>query len=573
MELSNRTFNRYMYAAAIEAPVPRAVQHSTAHRVAWEDTDMRQRWDIDGGEADGTQFFAVPRFARGKPPLRIDVHIPDSAQHPRDLQRVLDSNSCMLVDTDSVGSTPLCQHILHALEAWTDRFQGLEEAYMSMPFASRIIIHNIRADVRQMSVDMHADHSVEQRMLSIHTLQGLWKLPTTCWPRALDLGDLRLLRQPHPGISLVRLRGCGDRIFVFKSLPPDTGRFYHELRTLVTLPAHPNIIGAPLYLVTIRCRFGGKQGVCGFILHYYPTGSLKATLLARRTSGISLTTKLAWARQIGSALIHIQNSPLAFYTNLKLQNIVMVERHGALDACLIDFEQRLGPSSWSPPEVHYVSYLMHLATHSTNQETRRDTAELLKVYIPGWRPRDELTKYCNPQHGYCEPWPTLMANGQSESVQVYMFGKLLWCIFEDVPEFCAHASSRKVLQPEGHRQKPEFRNTPPELRDVIMQCTSGAMEWRGRYAGLTRTGRLIHPRGTNASTAGPQDVDRAAKRWWEEELSDAQRYVEACILSTTAGAEPWDENEVLVAIAQRPTLAEVQAAVERFRPEPEPLGT
>jgi serine/threonine protein kinase len=112
---------------------------------------------------------------------------------------------------------------------------------------------------------------------------------------------------------------------------------YHELKMLLTMTPHPNIIPRPLYLVTQKCRFGGNIGVCGFILEYYPGGNLRDPLPQDIPSLKSLQARLDIARRITSALIHVQEDVPGFYTDLKLPNVLISSDAEGVRALLADF--------------------------------------------------------------------------------------------------------------------------------------------------------------------------------------------------------------------------------------------
>ena len=179
-----------------------------------------------------------------------------------------------------------------------------------------------------------------------------------------------------------------------------------------------------------------------------------------------------------SALNHIQKSSVGFYPNLKLNNIVISVRHkGELDAVLINFEQRLGPSSWSPPEVHYASYIAHLVSFSPHEDEKAKFTRLLESATPDWKKRSKSSRYENTPDGYCFPW-SASTRKQREAAQVVMLGKLLWCIFENTPTLNTSLTIDAFREDDTDISFPAFRHTPQSLRDCIKRCTLGAMEWK-----------------------------------------------------------------------------------------------
>ena len=573
MEPTISTFALYMYPTAIYASSARQRSHSpddsspSALELDSQIEGLHQSatvtWQIDGGEFDGAQFFAIPNFARGRTPIRVDTFIPESDDHPPSLRKALQSNSSMLLESTRVGSSALSQHIVNALNFWSNSLADFEETYMKLPFGSQILIEDIRSDVRLMRIQLLPKQELEQQLMSIKALQALWCLPEDKWPEVLDISNLELIQQPFPTITLVHVAGGGEKIFVFKSMPDDIKYFYHELKVLLMMDSHPNVIARPHYLVTKRCGFGGKSGVCGFVLDYHPSGTLRDRLCRNHHASIKATDQFRWAKQLTSALIHIHQTFPGFFSNLKLNNIVMALEGQSLQAMLIDFEQRLGPSSWSPPEVHYVGYLCHLASFSPSTSDKLRYTNLIQSYIPDWKPLDKKSRYQNPKDGYCDPWPVFTPEEQ-EAAQVFMLGKLLWCIFERTSSVNTIITRDTFREESCDQSFPEFRLSPSKLQDCIRRCTSGAAEWRGRHAGLVRKGNLIVPRDRVDDDDDPVsvgEVEEAARIWWMEEIRTAERYIEARVRQRK-GTATVEDGLILGSALQRPKLKEVLAILE-----------
>ena len=216
------------------------------------------KWRLDGVDVDGTRFFAVPTFALGHTPLRIDVYIPGQDEYSFQLRQVLQSGSTMLLRSKQATRLGISQHVLRALEFWSGQYPSFQSEYNSMPFGCRIDINAVHSDIRQMDIHFYPTYEVEQQWYSVKALQGIWNIPPENWPEAVDLTDLQMQFQLHEAITLVRIpTRHPSKNFVFKSLVRDVKYLYHELKMLLSMEPHPNIISRPLYIVTKRCRFGG----------------------------------------------------------------------------------------------------------------------------------------------------------------------------------------------------------------------------------------------------------------------------------------------------------------------------
>jgi hypothetical protein len=241
----------------------------------------------------------------------------------------------------------------------------------------------------------------------------------------------------------------------------------------------------------------------------------------------------------------------------------MSSHNGTLDTVMIDFEQRLGPSSWSPPEIHYISYIAHLASFSPSPDDKARYTRLMCAFDPTWKKQDKNSLYKNSPDGYCVPWPAFTKK-QRESAQVFMLGKLLWCVFESTPTLNTAITIDTFREEETDISFPEFRHTPGGLRDCIRQCTAGAMEWEGRYYPVIREADRMVPRGKVGNETCADDVADAMKRWWRVEIERAEEFVQAMLKqkSNAAGA-PDEQNEVLKSMRQRPSLREVSLFLEK----------
>jgi hypothetical protein len=584
MDHLTATRTNIMYPTGIEAPIINIDKEYSETLPQWMDSVLNPKnrvdsytpvqdptWRMDGAEADGARFFTIPNFALGKAPLRIDTCIPKPGKTHEPTSNILWPPSTMSVRSCLVKSLEISQYILRALESWSSQQSDLEKLYMSMPFGSRIVLGNTGGDIKRLNVQLIPVYDIEQQWLSVKTLQAMWTLSPTSWPDIIDIDDLGFIYQLHEAISLVHLVGKDpSRIFVFKSVLRELPYFYHELKILLTIEPHRNIISRPLFLVTKKCRFGGKVGLCGFILEYYPMGNLQDTLSWSSGSPLpSFHDQLRWAEQLTSALIHIHSSPIGFYANLKLINVVIDPSLGTSgsNAILIDFEQRSACFSWSPPEINYIHYLEHLASFSLNPDTRFRYTSMLQSYLPSWKPLSFRERYSNPPYGYSAPWLAL-SHEEKESAQVFMLGKLLWCIFERVPSMSSCVTTETFREEPYDILFPKFVRTPQPMRECIRKCTAGAPEWNERWPGVIRRANKIYPIGKTGFRGEPEgtirETQEAGVEWWREQIRDAEHFLairksQRSMVVLEAG----DEDKIAFMV-QRPTLHEVLTVIQKL---------
>lgn len=595
-------------------------------------------WRMDGCQSDGHRLFITPLFALNKPPQRVDVYLSDEDEYrlSRGLRRVLEPDKSMTVPSKESWRVPLSQHILRGLEHWSRAERTFEKDYTSLPFGSYIAVETIRADQTRIRMHLVPRYETEREWVSAKGLAELWSrpgLPTIHWPEVIDLRELQLVGQPHEAISIVRIPTRAGReattLFAFKSVLDDLRFMYHELWRLLTLPPHPNVIGRPLFIVTSRSRFGAKEGVCGFVLEYVPGGTMRDLLVRsrinRRIAGdgrpqlpLSVTDKFRMAHEITSALIHIQIQG-TFYSGIKYTNVVMQARRGglgdggdgggeedgagysALSPVLIDFDQHNGRFIWTPPEIHHVVHVEYLANAfgqghmHVPQDIRARAAALMRTHFPLWRSEEAARKggyqscwdHGEPSNGFCAPWLALSPE-ERDRAQVYMLGRLLWHLFEEVGaiDHCLHIEvfreagdfddSRPAFPQFSEQRDVDGRTpTPESIRRLIRRCTAGAPEWRGKAPALVYSQGRLWPYGmeegarvAKQSFVAERDAQEAMRSWWVDELQDAERFIMAYSqqrTSPTTGLEAQEPlgHDVLTDMRSRPLLQEVLQALEQ----------
>ncbi len=349
---------------------------------------------------------------------------------------------------------------------------------------------------------------------------------------------------------------------------------YHELKVLLTMPPHPNIVQKPLYLVTSYCPVHDEHRVCGFILKYYKLGALQELLPQRMLDGsLNQHDQINWAKDVTSALRHISSAFRQFYSDLKMDNILVVSEDGRERAILVDFEQGRNLYIWAPPEIYYVEWIAELGSKDISRsddlsaETIDKYSAILDRHLSSRGYSLPLQTpgpiYENPLHGWYYPW--LISTAQErEAGEIYSLGKVLWCIFEGVGDAC-NVLGRSIAF-ESEQQFPEFRRTPESLRELIRRCTAGAREWKDNPIELVRVGETVYPRGKTGRHGEPKatagETLQAIKAFWQDEMLKAEKFVEARLRYDKGEAYP--EDMTWLDYLQRPTLEEVAQALESF---------
>jgi hypothetical protein len=127
------------------------------------------------------------------------------------------------------------------------------------------------------------------------------------------------------------------------------------------------------------------------------------------------------AHQITSSLIHLQEDVLGYYPDLKPDNIILSScGEGRVRAVLIDFEQRGGWFSWSPPEIYYLEYVEYLATSTVvPEELAAQYGALLRKYEPEWKPPNESDSYQSRAQGFSTAWVSLKPEEREAAASFY----------------------------------------------------------------------------------------------------------------------------------------------------------
>jgi hypothetical protein len=546
-------------------------QLNPKNRVNSLDPPLNPLWRVDGCTGLGTQYYVVPLFLPEVPPLRFDVFIPEEAVVSPVLRELLELNVAFHTkDAPRLRRLAISNYIVRALQMWItesglDTYSTLCDA---LPFGSRIIFETLHFDIHKTKISAVPTYYVERQLLGVAKLDESLGLAPELIPEAIDIWSLSIVQELHDSVCLVRMRDKrGDdeagKLWILKAMTSSTKYLFVELRNLLQMEPHPNVISKPEYLVTKRCLFGGKTAVIGFLIPFHKPGNVRDKLpLMRIHDRLQLGQQLKWAVQLTSAVSHVRERGHMFYPDLRLDNILLTSSD---DIVMCDFEQRGVWCEFAAPEVNAIDYVRILASNETDEadatipeETRAHFAAILDRLLPDWAALQAIQDYASPRpHGYPNyniPWLALDETEQ-EAAMVFMLGRVLWCILEgqSAPQ---QAAVWQSYRHEPDLEFPAFRLTPPgRLRDIIDRCTRGRRDALSNLVVRQRSKLVLRD---GEGSGGAEEVLKVAREWWRAEVTSAEEFIEMREEKKMKGE--WDGNYF-----KRPKLREVLFELERFR--------
>ncbi|KAL0939312.1 uncharacterized protein CTRU02_205922 [Colletotrichum truncatum] len=508
-------------------------------------------WRIDGCTGLGTQFYVLPLFLSSIPPMRIDAFIPEQSTQPQEVRQLLDLDVAFHTrDRARVQQLNIAKYILRALQYWTKELSEPESLFTSVPFGSRIVFKNLSLNFRSIEINIAPTYYLERQLLSSSALTEMWGSAVEI-PECIDISEVHVIEQIHDSVCLVKIQGV---LWILKTLTSYTKYLYHELKLLLSVKPHPNIMSRPAHLITKQCTFGSKVAVLGFTLEYHQYGTMRDIVpFLRASNTLSPAEQFKWAMQITSGVIHHRETSGTFYPDLRLDNVVLSKHR---DAIMVDFEQRGVWCEFASPEVNAIEYIRILATDESMPEDVKDRyAEILRGICPEFEALQDREEYTNPAKGYNICWWGLSPEEQ-EASEVYMLGRVLWCLFEGAgaPQ---QTSIWQSYRREAHIEFPAYLRTPIKLRALIDYCT------RGRRVTLNskivrKGSKLVFV--NTADSDGQQNIRSAAAAWWKKEVSWAEDFLATREKLKATGE--WRDNYF-----GRPSLREVLHELAKLKEE------
>ena len=283
----------------------------------------------------------------------------------------------------------------------------------------------------------------------------------------------------HPGgrgrTAVVRSSLSPEALYVFKGV--DFGAFlenriaflplrdvcYHEIRTISSLPKHPNIISPSNTFVAVS-KIGDSQHafICGTLYPFMEHGTLDDQIQTANAAGarLPLIHKAAWCFQMASAVSHTQYTAHSFHMDIKPANFLL-DSHK--DLLLIDWEQSgaalytLAPEadgSWGVKEAEIESSYCGVTA----------SAQPKLVYEKYRGPDRENLAWGRPKWNVFPHWRDSYPRAL-EAAEVFSLGRTMWMLLEQVTQSEVEDLDEVIVS-----WSDMVKDIPQGWKDVVNRC-------------------------------------------------------------------------------------------------------
>ncbi|KAJ5199873.1 hypothetical protein N7491_009330 [Penicillium cf. griseofulvum] len=284
MNISNNLRQHYVFPAAGFIAFPDIGDYLTyedpAEQMKSTPPAPNANWRIDGA-AFGVYYWVTPVSMHPLPPMNIHLKIPDQTAWPRELWVPLSARDSVHMSDERIKSLGITEHLTRALNAWWERDPEARETYKKLPFGSYISCSEIKVNPEDMDFYYLPNEDLDELLLTAKELQSMWGFDQI--PDSVPIEQPHCERHIQASVGLVTLAGTQEQ-YVFKGRSRPNA-LYNEIKMLLSIDRHPNIIERPVKLVTIQLDATSEARVCGFLLPYHENGALQEALPQLRLQG------------------------------------------------------------------------------------------------------------------------------------------------------------------------------------------------------------------------------------------------------------------------------------------------
>ncbi|KAI9652829.1 MAG: hypothetical protein M1831_006354 [Alyxoria varia] len=309
--------------------------------------------------------------------------------------------------------------------------------------------------------------------------------------------------------ALVRIRNSlsssGDNLFVYKGLdfgtwlesrrdfPAIRDVFYHEVKTINSLPPHPNIVPSPRFYVLAGKAGGGHHNgknndknkknqdcLCGILHPFMKLGSLNDHIEQSNPTRLDLRTKARWCLQMSSALHHTHHIARTYHMDIKPANFLLEDTNN--DLILIDWEQSgaapctLAPEadgSWDlKSDVQQIPVPSVASSESSRQDDdQQPTMPALSssssqrlVYEKYTGPPRKNLPFGRPEWNVFPLWRDTCPRAL-EAAEIYTLGRTMWMMLEQVGQSTVEDAGGDVVVSAWTAE-----DVPSDWTEVVDRC-------------------------------------------------------------------------------------------------------
>lgn len=201
---------------------------------------------------------------------------------------------------------------------------------------------------------------------------------------------------------------------------------YHEIKTIRSLPGHPNIIPPAQRLVVIGNADNRKQAlVCGTIYPYLENGSLDDRIAVVKSSRerIDINGKIKWCYQMSSAIYHTHHVAHTYHMDIKPGNMLL---DTCKDLILCDWEQSGAPRYTLAPEADGSWDVQFEKSVTVNGESKL-------IYKKYQGPTRQNLPYGSPKWNVFPIWRVFCPRAL-EAAEVFSLGRTMWMLLKEMPQ-------------------------------------------------------------------------------------------------------------------------------------------
>jgi hypothetical protein len=284
---------------------------------------------------------------------------------------------------------------------------------------------------------LHHESSYEQYVKSLLPMSQILKEEKQQDHEYVDYSSLIWVR--HLGgrgnTVVVRKSSGSEDLYVFKGLDflaflgenyydffKDS--YYHEIRTLYSLPKHPNIKKPPsIFVTTGKTEDTGEPLICGTLCPFMKNGTIDERVRKSNEIGtrLKLTEKALWCFQMASAIHHTHFTAQNFHMDVKPTNVLVDDNR---DIILIDWEQSGAPLCTLAPEANGFFDVEEVPIPGS-----KESRLVYKKYEGPPRENNDA----QPKWNVFPIWRYTCPRAL-EAAEVFSLGRTMWMLLAQVPE-------------------------------------------------------------------------------------------------------------------------------------------